>query len=57
MRIIIIGCGRLGSRLAQSLTREGHSVSVVDKDRRLLGVLGPGSRENRGGVGFDRMFW
>jgi trk system potassium uptake protein TrkA len=39
MRIIIMGCGRVGSALAVQLTAEGHDVRVIDrnpKSRRLL---------------------
>ena len=39
MRVIVIGCGRVGSALAVQLTAEGHDVCVVDrnpKTRRLL---------------------
>ena len=32
--IIIIGCGRLGSRLANQLSQNGHSVVVIDKDKK-----------------------
>lgn len=32
MRVIIIGCGRQGARLAQLLEAEGHEVTVVDKN-------------------------
>ena len=32
MNILIIGCGRVGSRLAATLERQGHTVSVVDQD-------------------------
>ena len=28
--IVIVGCGRLGSHLASQLSREGHSVVVID---------------------------
>lgn len=31
MNIIIIGCGKVGSRLASELDHEGHDVSIVDK--------------------------
>ncbi len=41
MKILIVGCGRLGSYLALSLSREGHSVTVVDADREALASLGP----------------
>ena len=39
--IVIAGCGRLGSTLANQLSGEGHSVVVVDPDegtRRNLGA-------------------
>jgi K+ transport systems, NAD-binding component len=32
MNILVIGCGKLGRRLADSLFRYGHTVSVVDRD-------------------------
>ncbi|MCY3921353.1 MAG: TrkA family potassium uptake protein [Chloroflexota bacterium] len=32
MRVVIMGCGRLGSTLAQELDREGHQVTVIDVD-------------------------
>lgn len=30
MNVLVVGCGRLGTRLANKLDREGHDVSVVD---------------------------
>src|SRR5579872_6425101 len=30
MRIIIVGCGRVGSRTAEMLSSDGHEVTVVD---------------------------
>jgi trk system potassium uptake protein TrkA len=30
--IVIVGCGRLGSQLANQLSRVGHSVVVIDND-------------------------
>jgi trk system potassium uptake protein TrkA len=32
MRVIVVGCGRVGSELAVRLTAEGHDVRVVDRD-------------------------
>jgi trk system potassium uptake protein TrkA len=32
MKVIILGCGRVGSRLAQLLEAEGHQVSIIDPD-------------------------
>lgn len=31
MRILIVGCGRVGSRLATEFAAEGHRVSMVDQ--------------------------
>jgi len=31
MRVIVVGCGRLGAELAYRLCRRGHEVAVVDK--------------------------
>ncbi len=32
MRVVILGCGRVGSTLAALLARAGHEVAVVDRD-------------------------
>jgi trk system potassium uptake protein TrkA len=34
MRIVIMGCGRVGSHLAAQLYREGHEVSVIDVSQK-----------------------
>ncbi len=55
MRIIIIGCGRMGSGLAQVLQLRGHSVTVVDRDPASFERLGPAFKGRTVvGVGFDR---
>jgi trk system potassium uptake protein len=57
MRVVILGCGRVGAMLAQLLTSEGHNVTVIDQDsdafRRLGGdfpqsqtVIGNGTDED-----------
>ncbi|MDQ2727183.1 MAG: TrkA family potassium uptake protein [Actinomycetota bacterium] len=33
MRVVVIGCGRVGSELAVRLTAEGNDVVIVDKNR------------------------
>lgn len=33
MHIVVLGCGRIGSRLAMTLEAENHTVAVVDRDR------------------------
>lgn len=32
MKVVIMGCGRLGARLAGLLDTDGHSVTVLDTD-------------------------
>lgn len=32
MKIIILGCGRVGSTLANMLSDEGHEVSIIDQN-------------------------
>jgi trk system potassium uptake protein TrkA len=55
MRIIIIGCGRMGSGLAQTLSLRGHAVTVVDKDPHAFERLGPAFKgKTLAGIGFDR---
>ncbi|NLC57101.1 MAG: TrkA family potassium uptake protein [Armatimonadetes bacterium] len=36
MNIVIIGCGRVGSSLANTLSQEGHHVTVVDREARAM---------------------
>lgn len=37
--VVIFGCGRLGSRIANWLSSTGNSVVVVDKDERAFDAL------------------
>lgn len=41
MRYIVIGCGKVGSRLAQDLVSEGHDVSVVARNADAFRRLPP----------------
>ncbi len=54
MHVVIMGCGRTGSRLARRLERQGHSVAVIDKDPTAFHLL---DVEFKGrvveGIGFD----
>ena len=55
MRFIIIGCGRVGAGLAQTLSLQGHNVIVVDNDPAAFERLGPAFKgQTVVGVGFDR---
>ncbi|MFF5081104.1 potassium channel family protein [Actinoplanes sp. NPDC000266] len=55
MHVVIMGCGRLGSTLAQNLEARGHSVAVIDQNSdafRRLGADFGGVTVT--GIGFDR---
>ena len=39
--VVIVGCGRLGSILANRLSREGHSVVVIDRNGSTFEDLSP----------------
>jgi trk system potassium uptake protein len=55
MKVIIMGCGRVGLQLARLMVDEGHQVTVIDYDPAALARLGPGFRGHTvKGVGFDR---
>jgi len=55
MRVIIVGCGRMGSELAIELSQTGHDVTVVDIDPQAFYRLGPAFKGRTvEGVGFDR---
>jgi trk system potassium uptake protein TrkA len=41
MRIMIVGCGRVGSELALSLESQGHSITVVDTNNDALKQVPP----------------
>ena len=55
VHVVIMGCGRVGARLATDLDHEGHSVAVVDQDALAFARL-PDSFAGTvvRGVGFDR---
>jgi trk system potassium uptake protein TrkA len=55
MRVIVLGCGRLGSRIANVLDAEGHQVAVIDRDAGVFDKLRPSfSGERIVGFGYDR---
>src|SRR5512139_1762646 len=55
MKIIIIGCGRMGSGLARAMSLRGHAVTVVDRDPAAFERLGPTFKgQTVVGIGFDR---
>jgi trk system potassium uptake protein len=55
MRILIIGCGRVGAGLAKTLMGRGHSITIIDKDPLAFDKLGDKFKgQTVLGVGFDR---
>ena len=40
MKVVIVGCGRVGARLALQLTDEGHQVTVIDQTSSSFSRLG-----------------
>ncbi len=40
MKIVIVGCGRLGAHLARRMDREGHEVTVIDRNGESFARLG-----------------
>jgi len=40
MQIIVIGCGKVGSKFAQMMSDEGHDIVIVDNDSKLFKSLG-----------------
>lgn len=40
MKVVILGCGRVGSTLARSLDAEGHHVTVIDRNQQQFQRLG-----------------
>lgn len=44
MKIVIVGCGRVGAKLASDFAEEGYQVSVVDQRQTAFRRLPPGFR-------------
>jgi len=55
MKIIIVGCGRVGSQVSLLLVKHGHEVTVIDHDDNALSRLGADFKGKIvRGLGFDR---
>ncbi len=39
LSIIIVGCGKVGVTLVDQLSREGHDITVIDKDAQLVDYI------------------
>jgi trk system potassium uptake protein len=46
VKVVIVGCGRVGARLALQLTEEGHQVTIIDQSPSSFSRLG----DNFGGT-------
>jgi len=55
VHVVIVGCGRVGSSLARVLTRDGHSVAIIDRRADSFVRLGADfAGRTVQGIGFDR---
>jgi trk system potassium uptake protein TrkA len=54
MRVIVMGCGRVGSELSINLMEGGHDVVVIDKKPSAFVKYPPGDARTVVGLGFDR---
>jgi trk system potassium uptake protein TrkA len=55
VHIVIAGCGRVGSEMTVALSRQGHTVSIIDKNPHAFERLPPGfDGTTLVGLAFDR---
>ena len=55
MKVIIMGCGRIGSQVSHLLVKHGHAVTVIDHDANALARLGSDFKGRIvNGLGFDK---
>lgn len=55
MKVIVMGCGRIGSQVSKLMSRQGHDVVVIDHDANAIGRLGSDFKGRVvQGLGFDR---
>lgn len=58
MKVLIMGCGRVGSRLAGMLDAEGHEVTILDTSARAFRRLPPdfkGTKHVGNGIDVDTL--
>ena len=36
MKIIIVGCGKIGATLIENLVSEGHDITVIDSNQKVV---------------------
>ena len=55
MKVIVMGCGRVGEQVCLLMSAEGHEVTAIDSNLAALARLGPAFKGQKVcGVGFDR---
>jgi trk system potassium uptake protein len=55
MKVIVMGCGRMGEQVSRMLGSAGHDVTVIDPDFKVLEHLGASFNGRKVvGVGFDK---
>lgn len=55
MRVVILGCGRVGAELTIQLAKAGHEITIIDKRREAFERLPPGFEARQVvGIGFER---
>lgn len=55
MRVVVMGCGRVGAALAEALSRLDHEVAIIDRDESAFHRLSAEfTGERITGMGFDR---
>ncbi|MFM9034613.1 MAG: potassium channel family protein [Mycobacterium sp.] len=55
MRVVVMGCGRVGASLAEALSRLEHDVAIIDRDPTAFHRLSTEfTGEQITGMGFDR---
>lgn len=55
VHFVVMGCGRVGSRLARELDSLGHSVAIIDQDEDSFSRLGANFEgKTVRGIGFDQ---
>jgi trk system potassium uptake protein TrkA len=55
VRVVIMGCGRVGSELSHALLEGGHDVAIIDKNPQAFWRYPPGDGARQlVGLGFDR---
>lgn len=55
MKVIVMGCGRIGSQVSRLLSEQGHEVTIIDHDANSEGRLGSNFKGRIiKGLGFDR---